>query len=230
MQSTGHAGTHLPQPEHSSGTISTVKRRRSTAANAGGHALWHASQLMQYALSTRNGASRHLGCRLRVAMRHGRPAVDIRPKLRDVAGYVARVTGQTAHPFLSSEWIAEARVIHEAHRGKVQSKPPEIRLNLIVTEVPFGEGTLDAHVDTMSGELEVDLGHLRDADLVLTLGYDTAKAILIEQDGEAAMKAFLGGRIKIDGDMTKLLILQSQLSAPDPVAAEVSQKIREITL
>ena len=132
-------------------------------------------------------------------------------------------------PFLSDEWIAEARAIHEAHRGKAHSKPPEIRLNLIVTDVPFGEGTLDAHVDTMSGELEVDLGHLRDADLALTLGYDTAKAILIEQDGDAAMKAFLGGRIKVDGDMTKLLILQGQLSAPDPVAAEVAQKIREIT-
>lgn len=53
MQSTGHAGTHLPQPEHSSGTISTVNGRRSTAPNPGGQAFTHASQLMQYALSTR---------------------------------------------------------------------------------------------------------------------------------------------------------------------------------
>ena len=134
-----------------------------------------------------------------------------------------------AFPFLSDEWIAEARRIHESYRGKSEKKPPEIRMNLVVTEVPFGGGSLDAHVDTMSGELEVDLGHLRDADLALTLGYETAKAILIEQDSQAAMQAFFGGRIKIDGDMTKLLLLQGQLSAPDPVAAEVAEKIRDMT-
>ena len=47
MQSTGQAGTHFAQPEQSSGTISTVKGRRKTAPNAGGHAFTQASQLMQ---------------------------------------------------------------------------------------------------------------------------------------------------------------------------------------
>ena len=102
-------------------------------------------------------------------------------------------------------------------------------MNLVVTDVPFGSGSMNAHVDTLSGELEVDLGHLRDADIALTLGYETAKAILVEQDGQAAMQAFLGGRIKIEGDMTKLLVLQGQLATPDPVAVEVAEKIREIT-
>lgn len=102
-------------------------------------------------------------------------------------------------------------------------------MNLVVTEVPFGSGSMDAHVDTLSGELEIDLGHLRDADIALTLGYDTAKAILVEQDGQAAMQAFLGGRIKVEGDMTKLLVLQGQLATPDPVAVEVAEKIRAIT-
>ena len=65
MQSTGQAGTHFPHPEQSSGTISTVNGRRNTAPNTGGQALWHASQLMQYADSTRNGARRQRGCRRR---------------------------------------------------------------------------------------------------------------------------------------------------------------------
>jgi len=77
MQSTGHAGTHLAHPEHSSGTISTVKERRSVAPNAAGHAFTHASQLMQYALSTRYGASRQRGCRARWAIRRLRPMVSI---------------------------------------------------------------------------------------------------------------------------------------------------------
>ena len=52
---------------------------------------------------------------------------------------------------------------------------------------------------------------------------------LVEQDGQAAMQAFMGGRIKVQGDMTKLLVLQGQLGTPDPVALEVAGRIKAIT-
>lgn len=133
------------------------------------------------------------------------------------------------HPFLSDEWIAEARSIHAEYRGRVAPVEHPIRVNLVVTAVPFGSGSVDAHVDTGTGEVEMDLGHLRDADLTLTLDYDTAKGILIEQDAQAAMSAFMGGRIKLDGDMAKLLLLQGQLATADPMAAEAAERIRSIT-
>jgi putative sterol carrier protein len=41
------------------------------------------------------------------------------------------------------------------------------------------------------------------------------------------MQAFMSGKIKVAGDMTKLMAMQS--GAADPVAAELSQKIAEIT-
>lgn len=141
-------------------------------------------------------------------------------------GYVAPVP---THPFLSDEWITEARQIHEEYRGRTAPVPHAIRMNLVVTSVPFGRGTLDAHVDTGSGELDIDLGHLPEVDLTLTLAYDTAKDILVEQDAQAAMSAFMGGRIKLDGDMAKLLILQGQLGTPDPLAVEAAARIRAIT-
>ena len=31
-------------------------------------------------------------------------------------------------------------------------------MNLTITEVPFGEGAVEAHMDTTSGELDLDLG------------------------------------------------------------------------
>lgn len=133
------------------------------------------------------------------------------------------------HPFLSDEWIIEARRIHEEYRGRGAEVPHEVRMNLIVTDVPFGTGSLDAHADTSSGELEIDTGHLDTADVTLTLDYATARAILVEQDPQAGMQAFMGGRIKVQGDMTKLMVLQGSLGAVDPVALEVAGRISEMT-
>ena len=107
--------------------------------------------------------------------------------------------------------------------------PAEVKVNLVVTDVPFGSGSLDAHVDTGAGELEIDTGHLEGTDLTLTLDYDTARAILVEQNPQVAMSAFMGGRIKVQGDMTKLLVLQGQMGAADPVALEVAGRIKAIT-
>ena len=144
-------------------------------------------------------------------------------------GYVAPDMAPTAppFPFLSDEWIAEARRIHEAYRGKVETKPPEVQVNLSVTEVPFGAGSIDAHLDTSTGELEIDLGHLQDARVKLTLDYETAEAIIL--DPQSAMSAFFGGRIKVDGDFAMIVILQGVMGNTDPVAREVADRIREIT-
>ncbi len=130
------------------------------------------------------------------------------------------------YPFLSDEWLAAAKEIREAS-GTSAATPHKVKMNQIVTEVPFGEGTINAHMDTSSGELEMDLGHLDDPDLTVTLDYATAKAILVEGNPQAGMQAFMSGKIKVQGDMTKLMAMQS--APPDPAAQEVAKKIQEIT-
>ena len=80
------------------------------------------------------------------------------------------------YPFLSDEWIAEARRIREEYRGKAGGSAQVIRMNQVVTEVPFGSGTINAHMDTSSGEMELETGHIDGADLTVTLDYATAKA------------------------------------------------------
>ena len=55
----------------------------------------------------------------------------------------------------------------------------------------------------------------------------TAKAIFVEQDPSAGMQAFMAGKIKVEGDMTKLLAMQA--SAPDAVAMEMAGRLKEIT-
>lgn len=133
------------------------------------------------------------------------------------------------HPFLSDEWIVEARQIHDELRAQATGTALAVRMNLVVTDVPFGAGSIDAHVDSSSGELEIDTGHLAGAEVTLTLDYGTAKAILVEQDPQAAMSAFMSGRIRVDGDMSKLLLLQGQIGNPDQAAVEAAGRIRAIT-
>src|SRR5690348_17893053 len=69
MQSTGHAGRHLSQPLHSSGTITTSAPWLKIAPNCDGQCRRHASQLMHSDISMRSGGFRHLGFRSRASMR-----------------------------------------------------------------------------------------------------------------------------------------------------------------
>ena len=132
-----------------------------------------------------------------------------------------------AFPFLSEEWIEAARAIRAELEGKATMKPPPFRMNQVVTEVPFGDGELKANTDTTSGELVLELGHIDSPDVTVTLPYDTAKSLLVDQDQQAAMQAFMSGRIKVEGDMMKLMALQT--TQVDPVALEAAQRIKEIT-
>ncbi|HVF14839.1 MAG TPA: SCP2 sterol-binding domain-containing protein, partial [Acidimicrobiales bacterium] len=93
-----------------------------------------------------------------------------------------------------------------------------------------GTGTINAHVDTSSGSLEMDLGHLDQADVTVTLDYDTAKAVFVDGTVSAAMKAFMEGKVRVQGEMAKLLSALGQLTPPDQSSVTtVQQRIREIT-
>ena len=133
------------------------------------------------------------------------------------------------YPFLSEEWIAAGRRIREEHVGGGIPVPSVVRMNQIITAVPFGEGTVAAHLDTSSGELVMELGHLEDPDVTVTLEYDTARAIFVDGTAQAGMQAFMQGKIKVEGDLAKLVAALQQVN-PDAVqASEVQRRIKEIT-
>ena len=133
------------------------------------------------------------------------------------------------YPFLSDEWLEEARSIRAEYAGKTRPFPHVVRMNLVVTQVPFGDKDIDAHMDTSSGELVLDIGHLETQDLKVTVDYDTAKAILIEGNPQAGMQAFMAGKVKVEGDMAKLMALQAAPAGADASAAEMADRLKEIT-
>ena len=130
------------------------------------------------------------------------------------------------YAFLSPEWIDSARALHEKCRTD-EEPAVVIRMNLVVDSVPFDEGHLDAHLDTTSGLVEIDIGHLERADVKVCVDYDIAKAILVEQNAEAAMGAFMAGRIRVEGDMTKLLAYQA--APPSAHQVELAAQLRAMT-
>jgi putative sterol carrier protein len=129
--------------------------------------------------------------------------------------------------FLSDEWLEEAKKIREEHAGTSSPPAHSVRMNQIITEVPFGTGTIEAHIDTSGGEVQMEMGHLENPDLTVTLDYVTAKAILVDGNPQAGMQAFMAGKIKVQGDMTKMMAMQS--GTPDPAQAEIAAKIQAIT-
>ena len=93
--------------------------------------------------------------------------------------------------------------------------------------LPRSGGVMEAHMDSTGGEMEMDMGHIEDPQLTLTVPYDVAKAILVDGNPQAGMQAFMSGQIQVTGDMTKLMAMQS--GAVDPVQAEIAAKIKDIT-
>ena len=135
-----------------------------------------------------------------------------------------------AHPFLSDEWLVEARRIREDYEGQVEAGAQPIRMNQVITDVPFGEGIIHSHLDSSSGAMDIDTGHLDAPDVTVTLDYETAKIIFVDGNFQAGMQAFMEGRVKVQGDLAKLIaVQQQQQTAPSPRAAEVQQRIKEIT-
>lgn len=134
-----------------------------------------------------------------------------------------------SHPFLSDEWIAAARDIRHRHADSVPQIETPVRINVVTNKVPFGEGTIRAFIDTSSGTLDMELGELESPDLTITTDYETARALFVDQDPTASMQAFMSGRIKVEGDITRLMMMQTSIPQSD-VGDEVAAEIKRITL
>ena len=67
-------------------------------------------------------------------------------------------SGPMPHPFLSDEWMAEAKAIRARYAGQTAKVTQVLKINQVVTGVPFGDGTVESYLDTSSGDVVMDLG------------------------------------------------------------------------
>ena len=53
-----------------------------------------------------------------------------------------------------------ARDIRSRYKDQLPDITASIRINQVITDVPFGEGTLHAYLDTSGGSMEFELGEI----------------------------------------------------------------------
>ena len=108
------------------------------------------------------------------------------------------------YPFLSDAWFdAAAKVISEHDTGA----PPgaSVLLNL---EVEDGSDKINFHMGSRDGQTLFGKGHDDSADVTLSTDMETAKAVFIDGNPQAGMQAFMSGKVRVQGDMTKLMMAQ----------------------
>jgi putative sterol carrier protein len=137
--------------------------------------------------------------------------------------------GPMPYEFLSAEWMDAAKAIHDKYADQAAEIPVSVRMNQVITDTPFDDGDMHLYIDTSSGTLVMELGDLDAPDLTLTTDYETAKKILVEQDQAAGMQAFMAGKIKVQGDIMKMMAMQTAMPQDD-VARSVAEEIKQITL
>lgn len=132
------------------------------------------------------------------------------------------------YKFLSDEWIEACRKLRAEYADRLN--PPasaSIKLNLIVERVPFGDSTRKAYLDTSVGEPEIELGHINNVDATITSDYELVKSVIVDGNMGAALEGMQLGRVRIDGDMFKLMALAGMNADPGSIA--LAKAIRQIT-
>ena len=119
--------------------------------------------------------------------------------------------------FLSEEWASEmTERLNSSDEFKSAAGNQQVKLQQVVTDAPAG-GETKYYFTLENGQAQVGLGEVSDADATLTQTYETAAAITKSELN--AQQAFMQGKLKISGNMMKLMQLQNVFNAM-PKAAE----------
>ena len=126
------------------------------------------------------------------------------------------------HVFLSDSWFDEAERIRAEVAPPVPDAVKDLVINLVVTGGP--EGDIEARMD--GGRFAKGLS--TQAPTKLTVPYDVAKKMFIENDQTASMQAFMNGQIKVEGDMARLMAMQAG-GPPSQEAQKVQAAVAAMT-
>lgn len=131
----------------------------------------------------------------------------------------------TQYAFLSPEWIDAARLIRDEFSGRTTTPVEEVRANVVVTNPPFSSDDIAGHVDTTTGAIIIDEGHVDDPELTVTTDYDTAFALFVDRDPAKVMESFMLGKILVTGDVAKVMGFAAVEPPSDPAEIELANEI-----
>ena len=126
------------------------------------------------------------------------------------------------HVFLSDSWFEEIERLRAEVNPEVPAAIKDLVINMVVKDGP--DGDIEARMD--SGRFVKGLAD--NAPTKLTVPYDVAKKMFIEQDQNASMQAFMSGQIQVEGDMAKLMSMQAG-GPPSAEAVKVQEAVAAMT-
>lgn len=112
------------------------------------------------------------------------------------------------HTFLSPSWFEAIAAILADHGGVQIPAHAEAKVNLVVTDTPF-DSDVEFHMGSEGGQAMFGPGHLDIADVTLTTDYVTAAEVFVGGNPQAGMQAFMAGKVRVQGDMSKLMASQA---------------------
>ena len=127
------------------------------------------------------------------------------------------------YPFLSDAWFDAADKLIKEHSA---AAPPGVNL-VMNLEVSSGENTIEFHMGSKDGSTLFGKGKLDGADLTMSTDMDTARSVFVSGDQAAGMQAFMAGKVRVQGDMTKLMMAQAGGGGTSPGLTEALQSITE---
>ena len=123
--------------------------------------------------------------------------------------------------YLSQEWLDEGRKLAEDQPVRPGATA---RIQYVTTGSP--DGDVEYYWVLEDGKLlDSQLGKIDDSDFTITMSYDDAKKVQLgELDANAA---FMQGRMKVSGNMAKLMSLLPLTNSPE--YRSLQEQIRAVT-
>jgi putative sterol carrier protein len=126
---------------------------------------------------------------------------------------------QVAVKFLSEDWAQEVtNALNSSDEFQNAASNQAVKLQQVVTDAPDG-GETKYYFTLDSGKVQVGIGEITDAEATLTQSYETAVAITKQELN--AQNAFMQGKLKISGNMMKLMQLQGVFNAMPAAVKDV---------
>jgi putative sterol carrier protein len=128
------------------------------------------------------------------------------------------------YAFLSDAWFDAAAKLVAEHSA--DGPPgPNLVMNLEVTDAENNK--TEFHMGARDGVTLFGKGHTDGADLTLATDIETAREVFVANNPAAGMQAFMAGKVRIQGDMTKLMMAQAGGQGGNTQLTEALQSITE---
>ncbi|HEX2483788.1 MAG TPA: SCP2 sterol-binding domain-containing protein [Myxococcota bacterium] len=124
--------------------------------------------------------------------------------------------------FLSREWFSEVERIVAQVSPPIPDAIKDLVINFRIKGGPQG----DVEARMAGGRFQQGFG--AGAPTTVNVPFEVARKMIVDNDQNAAMQAFMSGQIQVEGDMGKIMMMQAA-GPPSPENVKVGELIRGMT-